>query len=231
MQQFDINTLFNQQDPQNLLAYLVAILVSIVLATLLDFVYRYYFMKNYRGIEVNKSFTLIAPAVTTIFLVIQFSLPLSLGLLGALSFIRFRTPIKEPEEIGFLLVVIANSLACAVFRFDVGLLLVALLAVISLFKNLSAFSWWLNRHKTCELFITFPNTPSLPRENLFQQIHHRIAEMTIQAELLSISEAEGETSYHLRLKNVRKSHTNLHELPARLKQLEPISHVNLICHE
>ena len=36
---------------------------------------------------------------------------MSLGLLGALSIVRFRTPIKEPEEIGFLMVVIATSLA------------------------------------------------------------------------------------------------------------------------
>jgi hypothetical protein len=231
MQQFDLSSLLNQQNPKNLLAYLIAIVVSIVFAILLDFVYRYYFIRNYRGIEVNKSFTLIAPAVTTVFLVIQFSLPLSLGLLGALSFIRFRTPIKEPEEIGFLLIVIATSLACAVFRFEVGLLLVTLIAIISVFKNYSVFSKWLSRQKTCELFLTFSNAPSLNRESLVQQIYTQMTDMTIQAELLSISEAEEEVSYHFKLKNIHSKSENLHMLPNRLKQVESISCVNLICNE
>ena len=65
------------------------------------------------GSEIHRAFPLLALAVTAIFVCIQFSLPLSLGLLGALSIVRFRTPIKEPEEIGFLMVVIATSLAAA----------------------------------------------------------------------------------------------------------------------
>jgi len=44
--------------------------------------------------------------------------PLSLGLLGALSIIRFRTPIKEPEEVGFIMLVIAASIICATFNFQ-----------------------------------------------------------------------------------------------------------------
>nr|HOP63679.1 DUF4956 domain-containing protein [Spirochaetota bacterium] len=51
-----------------------------------------------------------------IFVCIQFSLPLSLGLLGALSIVRFRTPIKEPEEIGFIMIVVATSICCATFN-------------------------------------------------------------------------------------------------------------------
>ena len=54
--------------------------------------------------------------MTAIFICIQFSLPLSLGLLGALSIVRFRTPIKEAEEIGFIMVVVAASLCIATFN-------------------------------------------------------------------------------------------------------------------
>jgi len=37
-------------------------------------------------------------------------------LLGALSIVRFRTPIKEPEEIGFIMLVIAASISIATFN-------------------------------------------------------------------------------------------------------------------
>lgn len=62
------------------------------------------------------SFPLIALALTSIFLTVQFSLPLSLGLLGALSVVRFRTPVKQPEEIAFLFVVIAASVTTAAYK-------------------------------------------------------------------------------------------------------------------
>ena len=50
------------------------------------------------------------------------SRPLSLGLLGALSFVRFCTPIKDPAEIGFLLLLIASSVGAATYDYElVGL--------------------------------------------------------------------------------------------------------------
>jgi hypothetical protein len=71
----------------------------------------------------------MGPAVTTIFLTVQFSLPLSLGLLGALSIVRFRTPIKEPEEIGFILLLIASSIAIATYNVAFTALLYAIMFV------------------------------------------------------------------------------------------------------
>ena len=59
----------------------------------------------------------MSPSITALFIAIQFSLPLSLGLLGALSIIRFCTPIKEPEEVGFIFLLIASAVVCATFQF------------------------------------------------------------------------------------------------------------------
>ena len=42
---------------------------------------------------------------------VKSSLALSLGLVGALSIVRFRTPIKDAEELGYLFLVIATGLA------------------------------------------------------------------------------------------------------------------------
>ena len=91
--------------------------ISVVLAVLISALYQRFFDANSTGSSIHRSFPLIAPAVTTIFITVQFSLPLSLGLLGALSIVRFRTPIKEPEEIGFLMVVIACAISLATFNF------------------------------------------------------------------------------------------------------------------
>ncbi|MDB9786526.1 DUF4956 domain-containing protein [Bacteriovoracaceae bacterium] len=55
-------------------------------------------------------FPILVPTMVLIIVVIKTSLALSLGLVGALSIVRFRTPIKEPMELAFLFVAIAVGL-------------------------------------------------------------------------------------------------------------------------
>ena len=44
--------------------------------------------------------------------IVKSSLALSLGLVGALSIVRFRAAIKEPEELVYLFLIIATGLGC-----------------------------------------------------------------------------------------------------------------------
>ena len=84
-----------------------------------------------RGAGIHRVFLLAGPAITLLFIAIQWSLPLSLGLLGALSFVRFRTPIKDPAEIGYLLVVIASSIGAATYNYElIGILFAAVALVL-----------------------------------------------------------------------------------------------------
>jgi hypothetical protein len=113
--------------------FLLLLAISGAAAFLVARLYVRFFGARATGSDVHRSFPLLAIAVTAIFVCIQFSLPLSLGLLGALSIVRFRTPIKEPEEIGFLMVVIATSLAAAtgLLAFVGGVMAIAALALVA----------------------------------------------------------------------------------------------------
>lgn len=98
----------------------VALAVLLALATLsglfLSRLFRAAHGQDYSPAAIPAAFPLIALALTSIFLTVQFSLPLSLGLLGALSVVRFRSPVKQPEEIAFLFVVIAASVTTAAYK-------------------------------------------------------------------------------------------------------------------
>ena len=96
-----------------LAGFVVLLLISLASSLLASFLYLHFYSSRATGSQVHRAFPLLGISITAIFIAIQFSLPLSLGLLGALSIVRFRTPIKEPEEIGFIMLVIAASLACA----------------------------------------------------------------------------------------------------------------------
>jgi ubiquinone biosynthesis protein Coq4 len=105
--------------------FVLLMLVSLVSSLIAAFLYLQFYASRATGSQVHRAFPLLAVSITAIFVAIQFSLPLSLGLLGALSIVRFRTPIKEPEEIGFIMLVIATSIACATYKLAfVGLILV-----------------------------------------------------------------------------------------------------------
>jgi hypothetical protein len=75
--------------------------------------YQVFYGSRHIGAGVQRMFLIGGPAITMLFLGIQTSIPLSLGLLGALSFVRFRTPVKDPAEIGFLLLLIASSIGAS----------------------------------------------------------------------------------------------------------------------
>ena len=107
-----------------------ALLMSVLLGALIYLVYRF----TYRGTVYSKSFNLTLVLVTVItamvMVIIGSNLALSLGMVGSLSIIRFRTAVKEPRDIAFLFWAIAAGLACGSEMYLVGLLGSAVIAVI-----------------------------------------------------------------------------------------------------
>ncbi len=115
-----------------LFPFLTLMFISLLSSLFISFLYMTFYSRRATGSHVHLSFPLLGISITAIFVTIQFSLPLSLGLLGALSIVRFRTPIKEPEEIGFIMLVVASSLSCATFniRFLGVFLIITVLALL-----------------------------------------------------------------------------------------------------
>ena len=89
------------------------------------------------GAGVQRMFILGGPSITALLLAVQFSLPLSLGLLGALSIVRFRAPIKDPAEMGFLLLLIAGAIGCATFNYGLVVVLYGIASVSLLVEKFS----------------------------------------------------------------------------------------------
>ena len=91
----------------------IALVLAFLLGLFLFFVYK----KSYSGVMYSASFgvTLIALVLITTLLMITVvsNVVLSLGMVGALSIVRFRTAIKEPMDIAFLFWAIAVGIVLA----------------------------------------------------------------------------------------------------------------------
>ena len=90
------------------------LMINLIVGFLLSLVLKLHFEKFGSTLSNRQEFGLVFPFIllTTVLIItiIKSSLALSLGLVGALSIVRFRTPIKEPEELAYLFFAIAMGL-------------------------------------------------------------------------------------------------------------------------
>jgi hypothetical protein len=121
--------------------------------------FRATFPRDAAASSVSPSFPLLALSLTALFLTVQFSLPLSLGLLAALSIVRFRTPVKHPEETAFLMAVVATSVTLGAYKLAFA---GALLGAVTLVSAANAL--WLPREPRRSGLVDVSVASSLPAD-------------------------------------------------------------------
>ena len=96
---------------------LIALFLCIICSLILKIVYEEKSTSLSNKSQLSNIIPILSIATFLVISVVKSSLALSLGLVGALSIVRFRTPIKEPEELTFLFLSIAIGLACGADQF------------------------------------------------------------------------------------------------------------------
>jgi signal transduction histidine kinase len=109
------------------------LLLCTILAGILCWHYYIRAQKKYLRRDLALVLPVICLTTLLVITVVKSSLALSLGLVGALSIVRFRTPIKEPEELAYIFLAIAIGLALGADQREVAAIaLVFILFVISI---------------------------------------------------------------------------------------------------
>lgn len=133
----------------SLLGFSINLLMAAVLAGLLAVLY----VRFGKSISNRKLFAanFLALTMTTMFIitVVKSSLALSLGLVGALSIVRFRAAIKEPEELSYLFLAIAIGLGLGADQ-----RLITLLAFVAICSAIVLRSRWKGPEETENLHLT-----------------------------------------------------------------------------
>ncbi|MBQ4860608.1 DUF4956 domain-containing protein [Pseudoalteromonas sp. MMG013] len=107
----DIRSMFFPYASVQLGALLLNLLLGFVLASIIGYHFRKYSSAFCNRQDFSRLFPLLMLTVILIITVVKASLALALGLVGALSIVRFRTPIKEPEELIYLFLNIGIAVA------------------------------------------------------------------------------------------------------------------------
>ena len=123
-----------------MLDFIIALIVAGILSILLGLVYNTYGNVLSNRKYFSKNFFLITETTVLIITVVKSSLALSLGLVGALSIIRFRAAIKEPEELGYLFLAIAIGLGCGANQILISVVSFCVISIVIMIINRESIS-------------------------------------------------------------------------------------------
>ena len=145
----------------------VALVVSLAIGAVLSIILRWHFERFGSTLSNRSEFAQVFPLIvlTTVLIitVVKSSLALSLGLVGALSIVRFRTPIKEPEELAYLFIAIGIGLGLGADQH------VATTVAAAIILSIVALLRWSRRgreHTGLYLSIDWTEATSNPLEDL-----------------------------------------------------------------
>lgn len=111
---------------------LVVLLMTSVLAVYIFFIYRILTRKSFYNKSFNISLAALALITAAIIITIQSSIVVSLGMVGALSIVRFRTAIKDPMDLVFLFWSISVGIICGAGLYEVAIVL-SIIVTIAIF--------------------------------------------------------------------------------------------------
>jgi len=108
------------------------LILCMILVSLISWFYKKFSQSLGGKMHVGSILPLIGLTVFLVITVVKSSLALSLGLVGALSIVRFRTPIKEPEELGYLFLTIGVGLGFGA-GFEITTIIITLSILVYLY--------------------------------------------------------------------------------------------------
>jgi len=127
---------------QNIQVSLIDFVINLLITALLSGLLAYTYTKIAKGfsdkIITSSNFIYVAMTTMLIITIVKSSLALSLGLVGALSIVRFRTAIKDPEELSYLFLSIAIGLGLGANQrliTIIGFLIIVAIFILNKFKS------------------------------------------------------------------------------------------------
>jgi uncharacterized membrane protein YhiD involved in acid resistance len=133
------NTLVATTDFIPTTSFYYALGSSLVLSLAISIHFYYYSSSFSNKSQYLKVIPIVAMSVALIILSIKTSIALSLGLVGALSIVRFRTPVKDPEELAYLFMAIVAGIgsgAAPSIATHIGIML--MLIVLTIIKKITS---------------------------------------------------------------------------------------------
>jgi len=202
-----------------------ALVLNMVIGLILSLVVAWYYEHYSQSLSNRHKFAQLLPVLTLttalVISIVKSSLALSLGLVGALSIVRFRTAIKEPEELMFLFMAIAIGLGVGAdqrWATVVGILVVLGYMALRILVS--------RKPQPSNLYLNLMIEEGEEETSLFSRVNDRLLEHVDVVDLRRLDSRDG----NLQATYFIHCHTpqTLNDLIDDLKRNFPVSEVSFI---
>ncbi len=204
---------FESGEAFSVVSYLINIVLCAILLFILSIIYSKYGKSLSNRQQLSKVLILVGVTTFIIISIVKSSLALSLGLVGALSIIRFRTAIKEPEELGYFFIAIAIGLG-----FGANQLLPTVIGAFVLFLIIFLSGQAkTSKSNSQNVLIGITEIGDLNKKQLQSQITDVISKNATRTELIRLNVNPNSLDFNFLV--LLKDYDSLHEITDGLTQL------------
>ncbi|WP_428356832.1 DUF4956 domain-containing protein [Methyloprofundus sp.] len=221
---FDSITVQTATEVESISILIFTIALSFVLSTLLAFVYQ----KTFRGLSYSRNYVqsivLISIISAVVIQSVGDSLSRGIGIMAAMSIIRFRTHFKDPRDTLFLFAALAAGIACGSYAFPVaiiGTLGFSIAAIVLYYSPLGPNSYF---DGMLRFNLQVNNSQQKELERLLQEFCKSFALVTMR------EMAQGERldyAYHIKLRKAKRHE----DFMAELKRIDDLQGLSLMMQE
>jgi uncharacterized membrane protein YhiD involved in acid resistance len=187
MDKNNLNFFLNENININLNNFTVNLLATVILCFVLRQLYIKFSSSLSNKDEFSKNFVILGITTCIVITIVKSSLALSLGLVGALSIVRFRAAIKEPEELVYLFLTITIGLGNGAGQLKVTLVGLIIAFFIIIFFSKIKIKKNLTNLESTQISITINNEmTNLKINNLINQIKKH----AISIDLVSLNKSK-----------------------------------------
>ena len=201
-------------------AIFAALLFSAVMGLLIYLFYRYITRNVYYSKSFNMSLVALCIITTSIILTIQSSIVISLGMVGALSIVRFRTAVKNPIDLVFLFWSISVGIICGAGFSMIAILSSAMIIIVLLALEKVPLS-------TSPLILVMSYAQSLEMDNSIKETVKKYASYYNEKARVNTYDVT-EITVEIRLK--KDAVDKRSELTHELSKLSEVKRVSLLSH-
>lgn len=195
----------------------IALIFTVILSLYIFYIYRLTTKSSFYSKDFNKSIALMSVITAAIVLAMQSNIVISLGMVGALSIVRFRNAIKNSMDLVFLFWSISVGIICGAGLYEVALItsliVTLLLLLLEIIPSPKAPQLLIINSTSCE---AYPEIETIVKNNT--------------------------TSFHIKSRNLTKLGLDLifefrakkdtePELLKRLHELSHVTNVSILAHD
>lgn len=200
------------------------IMLTMTVTALLTFVLTSVYRYTHRGTSYSQSFLLtmffMAIATAVVMMIIGSNIARAFSLVGALSIIRFRTPVKDPRDLAFLFTAVISGMGCGTGFYLASISMTAFISLLSL--ALYTFNYGIKGKLESIMRITY-EVGGGTLENIESQLKESFAEFKLINRILDFGDGV-ETNVYV----VKPSrNTVVRNVEASLKNIDGIKALSI----